>query len=36
VLVVDQDRTARFVDIQPDYTARTEVAEIIAALTDLA
>ena len=35
VLVVDQDRTVRFVDVQPDYTARTEVAEIIAALTDL-
>jgi peroxiredoxin len=35
VLVVDQDRTVRFVDIQPDYTARTEVADIIAALTDL-
>ena len=34
VLVVDQDRTVRFVDIQPDYTARTEVADIIAALTD--
>jgi peroxiredoxin len=36
VLVVDQDRTVRFVDVQPDYTARTEVAEIIAALTDRA
>jgi peroxiredoxin len=35
VLVVDQDRTVRFVDVQPDYTARTEVADIIAALTDL-
>jgi peroxiredoxin len=34
VLVVDQDRTVRFVDVRPDYTARTEVAEIIAALTD--
>ena len=34
VLVVDQDRTVWFVDVQPDYTARTEVAEIIAALTD--
>ncbi|HEV8065211.1 MAG TPA: peroxiredoxin-like family protein, partial [Acidimicrobiales bacterium] len=32
VLVVDQDRTVRFVDVQPDYTARTEVADIIAAL----
>ena len=35
VLIVDQDRTARFVDIQPDYTARTEVAEVLAALTSL-
>jgi peroxiredoxin len=35
VLVVDQDRTVRFVDVQPDYTARTEVADIIAALGDL-
>lgn len=35
VLVVDQNRTVRFVDVQPDYTVRTEVAEIIAALTDL-
>jgi peroxiredoxin len=36
VLIVDQDRTVRFVDVQPDYTARTEVADIIAALADLA
>ena len=35
VLIVDRDRTVRFVDVQPDYTARTEVADIIAALTDL-
>jgi peroxiredoxin len=35
VLVVDQDRIVRFVDVQPDYTARTEVADIIAALTKL-
>ena len=35
VLIVDQDRTVRFVDVQPDYTARTEVADILAALTDL-
>jgi peroxiredoxin len=35
VLIVDHDRNARFVDVQPDYTARTEVADIIAALTDL-
>jgi peroxiredoxin len=35
VLLVDQDRTVRFVDVQPDYTARTEVADILAALTDI-
>jgi peroxiredoxin len=35
VLVVDQDRSVRFVDVQPDYTARTEVSDIIAALTEL-
>jgi peroxiredoxin len=35
VLVVDQQHTVRFVDVQPDYTARTEVADIIAALSDL-
>jgi peroxiredoxin len=35
VLVVDQDRIVRFVDVQPDYTARTEVADIIEALTAL-
>jgi peroxiredoxin len=35
VLIVDGDRTVRFVDVQPDYTARTEVAVILAALADL-
>lgn len=35
VLVVDQDRIVRFVDVQPEYTGRTEVADIVAALTDL-
>jgi peroxiredoxin len=35
VLIVDQDRTVRFVDVQPDYTARTEVADILAALATL-
>jgi peroxiredoxin len=35
VLIVDPDRVMRFVDIQPDYTARTEIADIIAALDDL-
>jgi len=36
VLIVDRDRVVRFVDVQPDYTARTEVADIVAALADLA
>lgn len=36
VLVVDQDRVVRFVDVQPDYTARTEVADIVAALANQA
>jgi peroxiredoxin len=35
VLVVDRDRVVRFVDVQPDYTARTEVADITAALAAL-
>jgi peroxiredoxin len=35
VLIVDQNRVVRFVDVQPDYTARTEVADIIAGLTEL-
>jgi peroxiredoxin len=35
VVIVDQDRAVRFVDVQPDYTARTEVPDILAALTDL-
>jgi peroxiredoxin len=33
VLIVDSDRTVRFADVQPDYTARTEVADIVAALS---
>jgi peroxiredoxin len=35
VLVVGQDHTVRFVDVQPDYTARTEVADIVSALVHL-
>jgi peroxiredoxin len=35
VLVVDHDRFVRFVDVQPDYTARTEVADIVGALSKL-
>jgi len=36
VLLVDPDRTVRFVDVQPDYTSRTEVSAILAALDQLA
>lgn len=32
VLIIDRDRAVRFVDVQPDYTKRTEAAEILAAL----
>jgi peroxiredoxin len=32
VLIVDPDRTVRFVEVHPDYTNRTEVADIFAAL----
>ena len=32
VLIVDQNHTVRFVDIHPDYTGRTEVNDILAAL----
>jgi peroxiredoxin len=35
VLIVDRNRTVRFVDVQPDYTARTEVADILAAFADI-
>jgi peroxiredoxin len=36
VLIVDRDRVVRFVDIHPDYTGRTEVSDILAALDTLA
>ena len=35
VLIVDQNRMVRFVDIRPDYTARTEVIDIIQALSEI-
>jgi peroxiredoxin len=35
VLIVGPDRAVRFVDVQPDYTARAEVADIVTALIDL-
>jgi len=36
VLIVDRDRVVRFVDIHPDYSGRTEVQDILAALQTLA
>ena len=35
VLIVDSDRAVRFVDVQADYTSRTEVSEILGALDRL-
>jgi peroxiredoxin len=35
VLIVDRDRVVRFVDTRPDYTGRTEVEDILAALKKL-
>jgi peroxiredoxin len=35
VLIVDQDRMVRFADVQSDYTARTEVSDILDALANL-
>jgi peroxiredoxin len=35
VLVIDGERTVCFVDVQPDYTSRTEVSKILSALTEL-
>jgi peroxiredoxin len=35
VLIVDKEHLVRFVDVQPDYTARTEVADILRALSDM-
>ena len=35
VLIVDGDHIVRFVDIHPDYTGRTEVNDILAALQTL-
>ena len=35
VLIVDHDRTVQFADVQADYTSRTEVSEILAALKRL-
>ena len=32
VLIVDSERTVQFADVQADYTSRTEVPEILAAL----
>lgn len=35
VLIVDPEHTVRFVDVHPDYTGRTEIADIVAALQTL-
>ncbi|WP_405164958.1 AhpC/TSA family protein [Nocardia sp. NBC_01499] len=35
VLIIDQDHIVRFIDVHPDYTSRTEVADIVAALENL-
>jgi len=35
VLIVDSDRTIQFADVQVNYTSRTEVSEILAALQRL-
>ena len=35
VLIIDRDRVVQFVDVQSDYTARTEVVDILAALAKL-
>jgi peroxiredoxin len=35
VLIVDRDHIVRFADIHPDYTGRTEVEDILAALKTL-
>lgn len=35
VLIVDQHHIVRFVDVHPDYTGRTEVTDILAALRTL-
>jgi peroxiredoxin len=35
VLIVDRDHVVRFIDIHPNYTARTEVSDILAALDRL-
>jgi peroxiredoxin len=36
VLIIDRDRVVRFADTHADYTTRTEVSEIVAALEALA
>lgn len=32
VLVIDQNKTIRFIDVHPDYTTRTDPSDIVAAL----
>ncbi|WP_299569420.1 peroxiredoxin-like family protein [uncultured Williamsia sp.] len=35
VVVIDETRTVRFIDVHPNYTTRTESAQIITAVDDL-
>jgi hypothetical protein len=35
VLIVDSERAVRFADTHADYTARTEVVDILAALAEI-
>ncbi len=35
VLIVDDERVVRFADVQPNYTSRTEVQDIVSALAEL-
>jgi peroxiredoxin len=35
VIIVDQDRVVRFVDVSPDWLRRTEAPEILEALREI-
>lgn len=35
VLVVDRERVIRYIDVHPDYTIRTDPADILAAVNAL-
>ena len=34
-LIIDSDLTVRWVDVHPDYSTRTEPADILAALDEI-